>query len=105
MREEDQQSGYEWSKLSLASTGKFVEGMALKRCRCKLATLLDCGEGSYRMDSAESVGVVCCDFVASEQIQILETVRHSTVLTQGHISDLIAKAESHLLHLQHSSAK
>ena len=74
MRGEDQQSGYEWSKLSLASTGKLVVRTGIKEVAGQTCALLDYGENRSRV--------------------ILETVRHCTVLTEGHIPDLIAEQKA-----------
>ena len=58
MRGEDQQSGYEWSKLSLASTDKLVVRTGIKEVAGQSYTT--------PTDSAvESAGVVCCDLVVS----------------------------------------
>ena len=43
MRGEDQQSGYEWSKVSLASTGKLVVRTGIKEVAGQTCALLDYG--------------------------------------------------------------
>ena len=64
MRGEDQQSGYEWAKLSLASTGKLVVRTGIKKVAGQTCALLDYGEESCRMGSAES-SVSCAAIVVS----------------------------------------